>query len=109
MFDHHQPLPVSPFRGDVLAGKVVLITGGATGIGFGCATAFGKHGAKVAIMGRRKDVLDAAVQQLQGFGVDAYGVQGDVRTVDKCNVVVEAVVAKYVVDVLSLEAVWLEV
>jgi len=42
-----QPLPASPFRSDTLHGKVVVISGGATGIGFACAEAFGAHGCKV--------------------------------------------------------------
>ena len=40
--------PRSPFRNDILKDRVVLISGGATGIGFGCAVCFGLHGAKVA-------------------------------------------------------------
>jgi NAD(P)-dependent dehydrogenase (short-subunit alcohol dehydrogenase family) len=72
-----------------------LITGGATGIGFGCAEAFGKHGAKVAIMGRRQDALDAAVTRLKAFQIDAFGVRGDVRKFDLCQAAVDAVVGKY--------------
>jgi peroxisomal 2,4-dienoyl-CoA reductase len=78
------PLPVSPFRPDVLAGRVVLITGGATGIGFACAEAFGAHGARIAILARRKEVIDQAVKALQAKGVDAFGIQGDVRDYEKC-------------------------
>ncbi|RZR78184.1 hypothetical protein BHM03_00003454 [Ensete ventricosum] len=46
----------SPFKADVLKGKVVLITGGGSGIGFEISTQFGRHGAAVAIMGRRPPV-----------------------------------------------------
>lgn len=35
----------SPFNGDVLKGKVALLTSGGSGIGFEIATQFGKHGA----------------------------------------------------------------
>ena len=55
------PLPRSPFRNDVLSGRVVLVTGGATGIGYACSEAFGHHGAKVAIMSRRSNVIEEAV------------------------------------------------
>lgn len=59
----------SPFRNTVLKGKVALITGGGSGIGFEIATQFGLHGANVAIMGRRRHVLDAAVAKLESLGI----------------------------------------
>lgn len=59
----------SPFKADILKGKVALITGGGSGIGFEISTQFGKHGAAVAIMGRRKQVLDAAVSALRSLGI----------------------------------------
>jgi len=60
---------VSPFKSDILKGKVALLTGGGSGIGLEISTQFGKHGASVAIMGRRKAVLDSAVSYLQSFGI----------------------------------------
>ena len=44
--------------------KVVLVTGGATGIGLAAALAFGRRGAKVVIAGRRQDAGDKAVAAL---------------------------------------------
>jgi NAD(P)-dependent dehydrogenase (short-subunit alcohol dehydrogenase family) len=38
-------------------GKVVLITGGGTGIGAACAQQFAQEGAHVAVLGRREDLL----------------------------------------------------
>lgn len=52
-----------------MRGKVALLTGGGSGIGFEISTQFGKHGASVAIMGRRKSVLDSAVSTLQSLGI----------------------------------------
>lgn len=62
----------SPFKADVVKGKVCLITGGGSGIGFEISTQFGKHGASVAIMGRRKPVLDPAVSSLHSLGINVY-------------------------------------
>lgn len=59
----------SPFKPELLMGKVALLTGGGSGIGFEISTQFGRHGASVAIMGRRRHVLDAAVAALQSEGI----------------------------------------
>lgn len=82
----------SPFRETVLKGKVALITGGGSGIGLEIATQFGLHGAKVAIMGRRRHVLDAAVASLQTHGIKAIAVEGDVRKKEDASRVVETTV-----------------
>ena len=58
-----------------LAGKIAVITGGATGIGFGAAQRFIEEGAHVYLFGRRQDALDAAVEKL---GPNARAVRGSV-------------------------------
>ncbi|KAL2971547.1 hypothetical protein AAZX31_15G201300 [Glycine max] len=77
----------SPFKPEILKGKVALITGGASGIGFEISTQFGKHGASVALMGRRKQVLQSAVSVLQSLAV---GFEGDVRKQEDAARVVES-------------------
>lgn len=51
--------------------KVVVIPGGATGIGFGFAKAFGAEGAQVVIAARREDRLKEAVAELEQLGIEA--------------------------------------
>jgi NAD(P)-dependent dehydrogenase (short-subunit alcohol dehydrogenase family) len=51
-----------------LQNKRVLITGGATGIGWGIAEAFAKAGCTVAIAGRREDKLREAADSFTGEG-----------------------------------------
>ncbi|PON74432.1 Short-chain dehydrogenase/reductase [Parasponia andersonii] len=80
----------SPFKADIVKGKVALITGGASGIGFEISTQFGKHGASIAIMGRRKQVIDSAVSSLRSLGISAIGFQGDVRKQEDAKRVVES-------------------
>ena len=58
-----------------LNGKIALITGGTTGLGFATAERFLTEGAEVIITGRRQAELDSAVKRL---GKRALGVQGDV-------------------------------
>ena len=56
----------SPFKEGILKGKVALLTGGASGIGYEISS---KHGASIAIMGRCRHVLDSAVSDLQSLGI----------------------------------------
>ncbi len=58
-----------------LEGKVVIITGGTSGIGLAAAQRFVDEGAHVFITGRRQGEIDAAVRRI-GKGIT--GVQGDV-------------------------------
>jgi NAD(P)-dependent dehydrogenase (short-subunit alcohol dehydrogenase family) len=47
-----------------LAGKTALVTGGGTGIGFGCARALLADGAAVTIVGRRAELLEGGAAKL---------------------------------------------
>jgi NAD(P)-dependent dehydrogenase (short-subunit alcohol dehydrogenase family) len=58
-----------------LEGKVVVITGGSTGIGLAAARLFVKEGANVFITGRRQKELDEAAKAIRD---NVTGVQGDV-------------------------------
>jgi len=62
-----------------MQGKVVLITGGGTGIGAACARLFARSGARVALMGRRA----APLRQVAG-DIDALALPGDVSSAQDC-------------------------
>jgi NAD(P)-dependent dehydrogenase (short-subunit alcohol dehydrogenase family) len=47
------------FRDDALAGRTAYITGGSSGICYGIAEHFVRHGARVAIQGRNAEKLAA--------------------------------------------------
>jgi NAD(P)-dependent dehydrogenase (short-subunit alcohol dehydrogenase family) len=51
-----------------LAGKVVVVTGASKGIGYACAEAFLREGAKVALVSRSQANLDAALARLPTGG-----------------------------------------
>jgi meso-butanediol dehydrogenase / (S,S)-butanediol dehydrogenase / diacetyl reductase len=52
-----------------LKGKTAIITGGGTGIGRAIALAYAREGAKVAVLGRRRDQLEEVVKEAsQGGG-----------------------------------------
>ena len=63
--------------------KVIVITGGATGIGFSFAKQFGSKGAKLLLAGRRKNRLAEAVEKLKELGTEAVWFQCDVAKVDE--------------------------
>ena len=62
-----------------LAGKVVVVTGGSSGIGLATAVRFVQEGAFVFITGRRQSELDKAVALI---GANVVAVQGDVAKLD---------------------------
>jgi dehydrogenase/reductase SDR family member 7B len=64
--------------------KVVIITGGSSGIGKACAIIFGKTGAKIVITGRNEKNLSEALSDLHEKGIDALAVNADV-SVEKDN------------------------
>jgi NAD(P)-dependent dehydrogenase (short-subunit alcohol dehydrogenase family) len=74
-----------------LHGKVAVITGGTTGIGFAAAKLFVEEGAYVFITGRREKELDEAVKAI---GDNVTGVQGDVSKLADLDRLYETVKAE---------------
>lgn len=62
--------------------KVVIITGGSTGIGRALAEEFGRHGSKVFITGRNEASLANAVADLRAKGIIVEGFVADVSVED---------------------------
>jgi len=75
--------------------KVVLITGGSTGIGAETARLLASSGAKVAIAARRKDKLDEVVAAIEAAGGVARAYSLDVRDKRQVESVVAATVADF--------------
>jgi len=60
--------------------KTVLITGASSGIGFACAHAFAREGARLILTARRKQRLDALAKELKAkHGTEVYAIKLDVR------------------------------
>lgn len=83
----------SIFRDDILAGRRALVTGGATGIGRGIATALARHGARVCLASRKADVLEKAAaeiaaetgQTIISVAADVRDAEAVTRAVDHCT------------------------
>lgn len=69
----------SIFRDHLLAGKTAFVTGGGSGIGQRMAERFAEHGAKVMLVGRKQEKLDAAASAIQSSGGTAATASLDVR------------------------------
>jgi len=61
-----------------LQGQSALVTGGSRGLGLEIAQGLGQMGARIAIVARRREWLDAAVQSLGGLDIDAIALEGNV-------------------------------
>ncbi len=71
-----------------LSGKTALITGGATGLGFATARSMIAAGADVVIVGRSKDKLDRACEELSGVDARVF----DITETDRIPDLVKSIV-----------------
>lgn len=87
--------------GSNIEGKVVVITGGSSGLGEATARHLAALGAKVVISARRAERLDAIVAEIAAAGGEALAVRADVtRKADMDALVARAVAEFGRVDVL---------
>lgn len=67
------------YRPDLFAGKIVLISGGGSGIGRATALLFARLGATVVITGRTQEKLDQVVAYARSRGARMFGFAANVR------------------------------
>ena len=84
-------MPLDATQAFRLDGEVALITGGGSGLGLGMARALHAAGAKVVLVGRRAELVQAAAEEL---GEGAYWEAADVTAFDTLPALVERIVAK---------------
>ena len=81
--------------GRLLEGRVVLVTGGASGLGLGMATAMAAHGAAVVLACRRSETGEPAAAGLREAGHDVRCVRCDVTSADDLRTAVDATVTAH--------------
>lgn len=78
-----QLLSYKPGQSDIdLDGKRILITGASSGIGEAAAYKFGRAGATVVVVARRKDLLDDVAGSILADGGDALAIDCDLSDLD---------------------------
>jgi NAD(P)-dependent dehydrogenase (short-subunit alcohol dehydrogenase family) len=78
-----------------LENKVVLITGGSSGIGRATALRLAGQGARIVLAARGVEALDQVVQEIAALGAEAIRVATDVTDSDQCRRAVEAAVERF--------------
>lgn len=85
--------------------KVVVITGGSSGIGKAMAQEFGSKGSKIFITGRNQEALDATVSELTAQGITIASFQGDASKEADNKAMAEAAVKAFgTIDILIANA-----
>lgn len=88
------PRPETPmvFREELFDGRVVLITGGGTGIGRQLALDFGQLGAHVVVAARREDPLRETVERIEAAGGEgSFYADLDIRDDERIDEVIDSI------------------
>src|SRR5207237_9766088 len=78
-----------------LNGRVAVVTGGASGIGFALASAFAAEGMKVVLGDIEAPALDDAVGQLRASGAEVEGCLTDDSDAVQVQALADAAVARF--------------
>jgi NAD(P)-dependent dehydrogenase (short-subunit alcohol dehydrogenase family) len=77
------------------AGRVAVVTGGASGIGLALARRFAAEGMKVVVADVEAAALDEALVSLKAAGADAHGVVTDVTDAEQVQALADAALERF--------------
>ena len=78
-----------------LKGKVIIVTGGAKGIGQGISESLALESAMVAIVGRNESDIQRCIEKIQATGGQAFSFVADLSNPSECHQVVEKVATMF--------------
>lgn len=78
--------------GPMVRGKVAIVTGASSGIGAVVAKRLGEAGARVAVLARRAEKLEAVCQDIENMGGEAYPYPCDLTNFENVDDVIEEIV-----------------
>ena len=85
-----------------LEGKVAIVTGASSGMGWATALAFAREGATVVVTARRKDRLDELAAIMAGQGREVLALAADIARREEIEAVVQAALQRFDrVDILA--------
>ena len=78
-----------------LSGKVAIVTGASSGIGYATAKLFAQQGAKLVVTGRRQAELDALVAGIEQAGGAAIAIAGDIKDEALARTLVDTAIGRF--------------
>jgi len=85
----------------VLHDRVVVVTGASSGIGRATAQLVGRHGAKVVLVSRTREKLNALKEEIEAGGGRAFVYPTDLSDLEQCDAMIKSVLADHgSVDIL---------
>jgi NAD(P)-dependent dehydrogenase (short-subunit alcohol dehydrogenase family) len=78
-----------------LEGKIAIVTGASSGIGYATAKLFAREGAKVVVAARRESELSKLVEEISSEGGEAISLAGNVQSEEFAKSLVAAAVRRF--------------
>jgi NAD(P)-dependent dehydrogenase (short-subunit alcohol dehydrogenase family) len=78
-----------------LEGKVAIVTGASSGIGYSAAKLLAREGAKVVVAARRESELKKLVEEIGAAGGEAIALAGDVKSEEFAHALVAGAVSRF--------------
>jgi len=82
-------------KDESMKGKIIVVTGAASGIGAAICQRFGRENAKIALLDMSEDALNTQTGVLQTQGHEAFSIACDVTQEESCAQAMEDVIKRY--------------